>query len=148
MEFHTGDGARWVLAIWLAALGVAGAALCGVLAGLFSSWLLLGSGLIALVTLFAALWYPPRYARSLTGRCESEAVRARKGVLWKQELYIPVSSLRTVESWVTPLQRLFRCRTIMLRFAGGAAVLPLPPEKQAAALVDLLERLAAQDEPG
>ena len=70
-----------------------------------------------------------------------EALRAEIGVLFKKELYIPLSSLRTVESWVTPLHRAFRCRTIVLRFAGGAAILPLLPAAEAGELARLLEQL-------
>ena len=62
-------------------------------------------------------------------------------MLFKKELYIPLSSLRTVESWATPLHRAFRCRTIVLRFAGGAAILPLLPAAEAGELARLLEQL-------
>ncbi len=142
MEFHTGDGACKVLAIWIAALGVMGATFTGALAGLFTPWLLIVSGLVVVATLFGAIWYPPQYARSLSGRCGEDEVYAEKGVFWRQEVFIPVSSLRTVESWVTPLQKLFRCRTIILRFAGGAAILPLLPDAQAQELTRRLEELA------
>lgn len=82
---------------------------------------------------------------SLHGSCDAQAVRAEKGVFWTQKLFIPVSSLRTVESWATPLHRLCRCRTIVLRFAGGAAFLPFLPEEQAERLTALLEKLAAEE---
>lgn len=142
MEFQAGDGACRVLRLWLAGLGILAASLIGLLAGLFTGWLLVGSVLAGLTTLWGILWYAPRYARGLQGTCSSEAVRAYKGVLWKQELYIPISSLRTVESWATPAQRLFGCRCIVLRFAGGAAVLPLLPEEQAQQLARMLEEYA------
>lgn len=121
------------------------AAFFGALAGLLAVWLLAGSALVGAATLFGVLWYAPRYAGSLHGSCDAQAVRAEKGVFWTQKLFIPVSSLRTVESWATPLHRLCRCRTIVLRFAGGAAFLPFLPEEQAERLTALLEKLAAEE---
>lgn len=145
MEFQAGAGACRVLRLWMAGIGILASSFIGLLAGLLTPLLLIGSGLTGLVTLVGALWYPPRYARFLQGSCTSEAVRAVKGVFWKQELFIPVSSLRTVESWTTPLHRIFRCRSIVLRFAGGAAFLPLLPEAQAQKLTRLLEDYAQLD---
>ena len=142
MEFQAGTGARRVLRLWMAGIGVLAASLIGLLAGLFTPWLLIGSGLVGAATVVGVLWYPPRYAGNLQGSCTSEAVRAYKGVLWKQELFIPVSSLRTVESWATPLHRVFHCRSIVLRFAGGGVILPLLPEKQAQELARALEEYA------
>lgn len=146
MEFQAEQGARRLLAIWLSAGGILLAAFFGALAGLLAVWLLAGSALVGAATLFGVLWYAPRYAGSLHGSCDAQAVRAEKGVFWTQKLFIPVSSLRTVESWATPLHRLCRCRTIVLRFAGGAAFLPFLPEEQAERLTALLEKLAAAEE--
>ena len=96
---------------------------------------------VAAATVAVCFWYPTRFVRSFRGSCREEALRAEIGVLFKKELYIPLSSLRTVESWVTPLHRAFRCRTIVLRFAGGAAILPLLPAAEAGELARLLEQL-------
>ena len=128
MEFQVGDGARKVLTLWIAGTGVLAA-------------LLIGSGLVAAATVAVCFWYPTRFVRSFRGSCREEALRAEIGVLFKKELYIPLSSLRTVESWATPLHRAFRCRTIVLRFAGGAAILPLLPAAEAGELARLLEQL-------
>ena len=141
MEFQVGDGARKVLTLWIAGTGVLAAFLIGALAGLLTPWLLIGSGLVAAATVAVCFWYPTRFVRSFRGSCREEALRAEIGVLFKKELYIPLSSLRTVESWVTPLHRAFRCRTIGLRFAGGAAILPLLPAAEAGELARLLEQL-------
>lgn len=144
MDFRAGTGACRVLRLWVTGIGLLAASFIGLLAGLFTAWLLLGSVAAGVATLWGVLWYAPRYTGNLQGSCNSEAVRAFKGVLWKQELYIPISSLRTVESWATPLQRLFRCRCIVLRFAGGAAVLPLLPEEEAHLLARILEDYAGE----
>lgn len=140
MRFAADAGAAKVLAAWIAGAGVLATGLAGCLAGLFTPWLLILAGAAALFTVFAALWYPPRYVASLHGQFDGDAVRAVKGVLWKREVYIPVSALRTVETGSTPLQRLFRCRTVVLRFAGGAVMLPLLPDRQAAELAGRLEQ--------
>lgn len=141
MEFQAGDGARKVLTLWTAGIGVLAAFLIGVVAGLLTPWLLIGSGLVGVATVAACFWYPARFVRSFRGSCGAEALRAEMGVIFQKELYIPLSSLRTVESWATPLHRAFRCRTIILRFAGGAAILPLLPKEQAGELAELLEEL-------
>ena len=85
------------------------------------------------------LWYPPRFAASMEGSFDGEAVRARMGVLWKREVFIPMNALRTFESWAPPLHRIWNCRTIVLRFAGGGAMLPLLSEREAGQLVQMLE---------
>ena len=140
MQFFTGKQASKVLALWIALGGVLANALLSALAGLFTPKLLYGSALIGVLTVFLALWYPPRYCRSMQGVFDGEAVRAVQGVLWKKELFVPMTALRTFEISSTPLQRYFGCRTVVLRFAGGAAWLPLLAEDMAYALTRALEQ--------
>ena len=132
MDFHAGEGARKILMLAIAAAS-------GLLAGLFTPWILLALIPISAAGVFLFLWYPPRFAASMEGSFDGEAVRARMGVLWKREVFIPMNALRTFESWAPPLHRIWNCRTIVLRFAGGGAMLPLLSEREAGQLVQMLE---------
>jgi membrane protein YdbS with pleckstrin-like domain len=85
-------------------------------------------------------WYCPRWQASVHGECCPRHIRIAYGVWLQKEVVVPVSSLRTFEIWAPPLHRIFRCRTVILRFAGGAAVLPLLDRNSAAALTAILER--------
>lgn len=145
MTFQAGEGARRVLRLWIALAGVLGAGLTGLLAGLLHAWLLLMIIPIGCVTLFLFLWYPQRYAASLKGGFDGEAVRAQMGVLWKRQIFVPMQALRTFETWQTPAQRIFRCRTLILRFAGGAAILPFLPDTDAGMLTRMLEECEEGD---
>ncbi|HBT65700.1 MAG TPA: hypothetical protein DEB10_13670, partial [Ruminococcaceae bacterium] len=109
-------------------------------AGLFRPWLLLLSLASGLLTVIAALWYPHRYADELHGSFDGKAVRATTGVFTKKRIFVPVNALRTYELCSTPLQRLFGCRTMILRFAGGAAYLHHLPKDQAEMLTAALEQ--------
>ena len=93
------------------------------------------------IPLWAAgmFWYLPKLSASIAGRFEEIAVRGTYGVLWKRELYVPLDALRTFEIWTPPLHRLFRCRTVVLRFAGGSALLPLLDAATARELTQALE---------
>lgn len=139
MEFRAGDGARRVLMALAALLTVLSAGVVGLLAGLISPWLLLGLIPVGLAGLLAFLWYPPRFAASLSGSFDGTAVRASVGVLWRKEIFVPMNALRTFECWKLPLHRFWNCRTIILRFAGGATMLPLLREEDAIRLVERLE---------
>ncbi len=147
LTFSADKNSETVLALWIAAAGVLITGLAGCLAGLFTPWLLLLAALTGALTVFAALWYPPRYAAALHGSFDGTAVRAVKGVLWKRELYVPASALRTVESGSTPLQRRCHCRTMVLRFAGGAVLLPLLPEEETERLSKALEAVSSDELP-
>ena len=143
LSFSADKHGEAVLTVWIAAGGVFVTGLMGCLAGLFTPWLLLLAGLAGSVTVFAALWYPPRYTAALRGSFDGTAVRAEKGVLWKREVYIPATALRTVETGATPLQRRLRSRTVVLSFAGGAVLLPLLPEEETERLSHALEIASA-----
>lgn len=67
------------------------------------------------------------------------------GVLWRRQIFVPMQALRTFETWQTPIQRLFHCRTLILRFAGGAAILPLLPDPDALMLTRMLEECEEGD---
>lgn len=139
MQFWAGDGAPRVLRVWIAATGVAATAFCGLIAGLFTPWLLVLCGLTALLTVFLFWWFPGRYADSVHGSFDGTAVRATKGVLWRRQVFIPMNALRTFELLDTPVQRHFGCRTMLIRFAGGTAVLLLLSWRDAERLEKLLE---------
>lgn len=146
MCFSANAGAVKVLTVWISIAGIAGCALASALAGIFTPWLLIGAGFLGGVTCFAALWYPPRYAAALRGSFDGVAVRVTTGVFRQREIFVPVDALRTFEVGSTPIQRLFGCRTVILRFAGGAAVLPLLPAPQAESLIQALESAENQED--
>lgn len=140
MQFAANDDAKKVLRIWIAAAGLVAVTLSAALAGFFTPWLLVVTGFVGILTVYISLWYPPRYADVFQGSCDGTAIRAVKGVLWKRELFVPLSALRTFEMSATPVQRIFRCRSVVLRFAGGAVLLPLLPEQQAEQLAAVIEK--------
>lgn len=140
MRFAADDGAKTVLRIWIAAAGLISVAVSAAVAGFFTPWLLLITGLLGILTVFLSLWYPPRYAALFTGSCDGVAIRAAKGVLLRREIFVPLSALRTFEINATPMQKVFRCRSVVLRFAGGAVLLPLIPLKQAEQLAAIIEK--------
>lgn len=88
--------------------------------------------------------YIPRLVSSFHGVFDAHAVRARYGLLWRRDVFVPLDSLRTYEVWTPPLHRLFGCRTVVLRFAGGAAWLPLLDSADAYHLTTRLEELEGQ----
>ena len=134
MGFTAGRGALFVLrtlwtALWLPSV----AALCWCRPPL--SWWLPP----AVLWIAGQWWYLPRLCRSLRGSFENHAVRFCVGVWWRREVFVPLGALRNFEVWTPPLHRLFHCRTVVLRFAGGAAWLPLLDEDTARRLTALLE---------
>ena len=139
MEWQLGDGARRVLRLWISLAGIIGCLLTGGIAGLFTPWLLIPAGIWAGAAVFLALWYPGRYVSAFRGCMDQHSVRAHTGVFWRREWYIPLSALRTFESWETPLQRRLGCRTLILHFAGGAIVLPLLSAQDSERLVEKLK---------
>lgn len=147
LAFAADKRSERVLALWISAAGILLTGLAGCLAGLLTPWLLILAALTGAATVAAALWYPPRYAACLQGSFDGTAVRAVKGVLFKRELYVPASALRTVESGSTPLQRRLHCRTMVLRFAGGAVLIPLLPEDEAERLSKALEAVCVPEDP-
>lgn len=146
MHFSAGTGTIRVLTVWISVAGVAITAAISALAGLFTPWLLIGSAIMGGVTVFAALWYPHRYASVLQGDFDGISIRSTTGVFRKRSLFVPVKALRTFEICSTPLHRIFGCRTVILRFAGGAAYLPLLPTEQAEAFTAALILLSNKDD--
>lgn len=140
MTFHTGHRAIWLLRTGLTAVtAVAGVATHVLLyllwKGLWWPWgIWLGA--------WAAgwWWYVPAFCRTLSGRFDGTAVRVHSGVIWRHHTLVPLSSLRTFEVWAPPLHRVFGCRTVILRFAGGSTWLPLLDAATAKALATLLEK--------
>ena len=140
MQFSANEGAAKVMTVWISVGGIAATAMVSALAGLLVPALLNGVVVIGAVTVAAALWYPSRYVSRLRGSYDGQSVRATTGVFGQKQLFVPMESLRTFEVFSTPVQRLFGCRTLILRFAGGAAIIPLLPADQAEALAAALER--------
>lgn len=112
MDFHAGEGARKILMLAIAAASVLLAALIGLLAGLFTPWILLALIPISAAGVFLFLWYPPRFAASMEGSFDGEAVRARMGVLWKREVFIPMNALRTFVSNIKNFKRMRQKRSL------------------------------------
>ena len=124
---------RLLRVVWTAVtLGV------GIAATVFRGWLPMWYGFVWCVVAVAWVWgvfvHVPRYCRAFGGEYDGQAVCWHGGVWWRRETRVPLSALRTFEVWAPPLHRLFRCRTMVLRFAGGSAWLPLLSESLAAAL--------------
>ncbi|MBP3435641.1 MAG: PH domain-containing protein [Clostridia bacterium] len=139
MEFRAGKGAVWILRVTLVAVNVIVAVLLW-LPSCFWPWWPWWSCLFPVVAVLPLwLFYLPKLTRSLRGSFDSYAVRASYGILWRRELFVPVDALRTYEIWTPPLHRLFDCRTVILRFAGGSAWLPLLDRRDAYVLTARLE---------
>ncbi len=139
MSFETDKNAVWLLRlVWTAA--AATAAGIGTVMGLrvfYVPWLwVIG----AAVWTAGWFWYLPRLCRRFRGVYDGKTVRTQSGALWQKETIVPLSSLRTFEVWIPPLHSLFGCRTVVLRFAGGSAWLPLMDAQTARRLTALLEK--------
>ena len=148
LELSPGAGAVMVVRVWLSAAGVCVTSLFAALAGLFSPWILIGAAVVAVVTIIASWWYPARYVDSIRGHFDGKAVHAGYGVFWRQKLYVPVSALRTVEHWQTPLQRYCHCCTVTLRFAGGGVVLSMLSDEQGERLIHATENAIRKENAG
>ncbi len=133
MTFCAGDGAAAVLRCVVAAVLVLIVAAVRTVAG--DGWWLA----IPLVCFEVLWWYCARFVRSLQGTMDAVRIRVQYGVLWKRETTVPLRALRTFETFVPPLHRIFRCRTVVLRFAGGSVWLPLLCEQTAQQLARRLE---------
>ncbi len=133
MTFVAGAGARAVLRTAVIAVAASAVVLLRWLTD--SLWCLTP----AVVAVLLLVWYLPRLTRSLYGEKDDKRIYVRYGVLWRRETVVPLSALRTFETWTPPLHRLFHCRTVVLRFAGGCAVLPLLDNGTAARLTARLE---------
>ncbi len=136
MEFRAASGAVWVLRVLVTTILFLVAVLLWLPLLVWQRWPA-AIAAFPLATMFLGWWYADRFRRSLHGRLATNAVYVRYGVLWQREIFVPMESLRTFEVWTPPLHRLCRCRTVVLRFAGGAALLPLLS-------IDTAERLAAR----
>lgn len=133
MTFSAGVGALMVLRTVVIAVTAVAVALLRWLTGSFWS-------LVPMVLAVPLLvWYLPRLSRSLYGEMDHERLYVRYGVLWRRETVVLLGALRTFEAWTPPLHRLFHCRTVVLRFAGGSVFLPLLDEKTACRLTARLE---------
>ena len=138
MTFSAGRGAPALLRIlWTAAAGLTTGLLL-----LLRRWIapLWWSPFLLLLWAAGMWWYLPRLCRSLRGTVEPTAIRFSLGVWWRREVFLPVDALRNFEVWAPPLHRLLGCRTVVLRFAGGSAWLPLLDEITVRDLMPLLEK--------
>ncbi len=139
MEFRAGTGATRLIrtVVWAAATAIA--VVLWLPSRFFAAWSPWWAAVPLMVCVPIALWYVPRFTRSIRGALTNDAVYAAYGILWKRELFVPVEALRTFEIWTLPLHRIFGCRTVILRFAGGSAWLPLLEKAEAYALTEWLE---------
>lgn len=128
----------------LRVIAVAGALTVAVLLwvpSLFWKWWPWWCGWVAALPLVVfGMLYTRRLARSLHALLVPQAIHAVYGVVWTREWYVPLEALRTFEVWTPPLHRLFRCSTVVLRFAGGCAWLPLLARQDAHRLAERLAR--------
>ncbi len=140
MTFTIGNGAKgWLYTVWTLLILVIGSTVHLFLWWQFQPIWWLWFGWLGL-WITGTLWYCPAYCRSLSGRIDFAAVHVEKGVWWHRHTLVPLPSLRTFEIWSLPLHRLFHCRTVVLRFAGGSTRLPLLDAETAARLTALLEK--------
>lgn len=133
MSFGAGKGAAAILCL----VSAAGLLL---IAAVLRLWV--GDGwwyLIPLAAYGVLRWYTARWVQSLGGTADEKHIFVRYGVLWRRETVVPLRALRTFETFVPPLHRLFRCRTVVLRFAGGSVWVPLLAEETAQKLARRLE---------
>ena len=141
MKFHAGDRAVWILHIIAAAVILLVSGTVYVL----PFFLPLDTRIVAFAFLLFAvpfvLWLLPRFTQSIRGTVTQTAVCAEYGVIWRRELFVPLHSLRNFEVWAPPLHRVFRCRTVVLRFAGGSVILPLLSKNDAELLTAQLEKV-------
>lgn len=144
MAFRAGKGAVWILRIVLLIGGVLLTVLLWLPTRFWVWWPWWCCLLPIAAVLPLSLCYLPKLARSLNGSFDAQAVRASYGILWRRELFVPLDALRTYEVWTPPLHRLFDCRTVILRFAGGSAWLPLLDRHDAYALTARLETVEEQ----
>lgn len=140
MTFTIGNGAKnWLRSVWTLLIT---AATIGIFLFLrwraYPHWWLWLGWLIGWT--IGIFWYVPAYCRSLKGWLDGTAVHVEDGVWWHRHTMVPLSSLRTFEVWSLPLHRLFGCRTVILRFAGGSTRLPLLDTETVARLTALLEK--------
>ena len=133
MTFCAGAGAKAVLRVILIGVTALSVFLLRWLVGAF--WWCLPLPL----SVFLFWWYLPHLTGSLYGKLDTERLYVRYGILWRRETVVPLSALRTFEAWTPPLHRLFHCRTVVLRFAGGSVFLPLLDEKTAQTVAARLE---------
>lgn len=130
----------WVLRILFTA---AVAAIAGTLWILLQLWNIHPETIAVALFLLIPIgwWYAGRWCASLSVRTTETAVLVKYGLVWRRELFVSLASLRTFEVWTPPLHRVFGCRTVVLRFAGGAARIPLLAEQGAERLTAWLERV-------
>ena len=133
MTFGAGTGAPSILRTAVIVVTVAAVVLLRCLTD--SLWCLAPT----VFAVFLLVWYLPRLTRSLYGEMNDTRIYVRYGVLWRWETVVSISALRTFETWSSPLQRLFHCRTVVLRFAGGCTLLPLIEAETADRLTAKLE---------
>ena len=140
MEFRAADGAVWLLRTALLIGAAVAAVLLWLPSLLWAGWPKV-SVVIPFVFLLPCWWYAARLIASVYGNVTARAVHLRYGVLWIREIFVPMEALRTFEVWTPPLHRIFRCRTVVLRFAGGAALVPLLGIQAATQFTQVLETL-------
>ncbi len=141
MEFRAGVGALWIVRI----IVISFATTLSVI--LCLPWWLFDIGGYAvvwvpwLVAIPLSVIYVPRLVASLHGVLTDDAIHAVYGVFWRREVFVPLHSLRNFEVWTPPLHRVFHCRTVVLRFAGGTVLLPLLAKQDAERLTACLEQI-------
>lgn len=116
-------GAR-ILRWWLTAACIGLFLCCGIVAGILRVSLFPTAPLAAIPTAVWLVWYPRRYTDRITVWVDDDTVSVQTGVWWRKHTAVPRTALRTVDLIQTPLGRRWRCVHLVLRFAGGIAVLP------------------------
>ena len=139
MSWQTGAHAPHIVAAATGAAGLIAAGILGALAGFL--WLPLLW--LQLPLWLAGLWgvcvYPTLWAQRSGGELQNGQLYIRRGVCWRREWRIPLSALRGLEWWESPLHRFADCRTLILHYTGGRVFLPLLPREQAMVLWEQLE---------
>ena len=117
----------WILLLTLPLTGLFAAAAIGIHRAFWLPGLLTAGG-----GGWLTARYPRRFAETLKGAFDGQLLQAHMGVFVSRTVFITRRSLRNFELLAPPLHR--RCRTLLLRFAGGTVVLPFLPAQQAGEL--------------
>ncbi len=109
-------------------------------------WFLIagGSGLLLLILLWAALFWPGMEYRRIRWRLTGVGLEIRKGVWWRHRISVPLARVQHADVSQGPLQRSFGLGTLTVHTAGSqSASVDLGGLNHAVAL-DLRDRLVRQ----
>ena len=105
-------------------------------------WTVFTCGLTFILFLFFAFWYMPKFIKSCKITIANDSVIIKRGVLIRNCHILPFSRLIHTQSVATPLARLFRLETVLLKAARFRIFVPELSRDDAESLV---KELSAED---